>query len=284
MYRRKIIVNKYEEKTYETLDTVAKRYDARIFPKVRVADALQITKSGLSYNEYSYALKAHFDFVVCKKDYTSEFAVEFDESHHQYVKSAIDNDELKNNICCKFKFPLLRITSEYFENIGRFPTILSWITELYFLEERFYAAQDKGDIPLDEPWLWFCLVGYDPFAYFRMFIQKAYDKGLCSDPVTEYISGNCNDGKSYATLAVLKIKDNEYIASLVECSAINFYAIPPRMISTELAECNVAKKLKKYIEGNEGNNTTSTYPEILNMRKDFIKKYDTFPYSINLDG
>ena len=175
----------------------------------------------------------------------------------------------------------MRITSEYFEKIGRFPTILSWITELYFLQKRFYAAQDKGEIPLDEPWLWFNVVGYDPFVHFRAFIEKAYDKGLCCDPLTENISGSRNDGKSYATLAVLKIKDNEYIASLVECSAINFYAIPPRMISTELAEYNIAKKLKKYIEGN---NTTSTYPEILKMRKDFVKKYDIFPYSINLDG
>ena len=175
----------------------------------------------------------------------------------------------------------MRITSEYLEKIGKFPTILSWITELYFLQKRFYVAQEQGDIPLDEPWLWFNVVGYDPFVHFRVFIQKAYDKGLCSDPMTEYISGSCNDGKSYATLAVLKIKDNEYIASLVECSAINFYAIPPSAISTEVAEYNVAKKLKKYIEGN--NSIISTYPEILEMRKDFVEKYDTFPYSINLD-
>jgi hypothetical protein len=187
MYRKKIIVNEYEERTSEVLDEVVKKYDARLFSKTRVADAIQITNSGLSSKEYSYALKAHFDFVVCKKDSTSEFAVEFDEPHHRYNNSAIYNDKLKNNICCKLKFPLLRITSEYFEKIGRFPTILSWITELYFLEERFYAAQDKGDIPQDEPWLWFCMVGYDPFSYFRVFIQKAYDKGLCSDPMTEYI-------------------------------------------------------------------------------------------------
>ena len=282
MYRKKIIVNEYEEKTSKVLDEVVKKYDARLFSKTRVADTIQITNSGLSSKEYSYALKAHFDFVVCKKDSTSEFAVEFDEPHHRYNNSAIYNDKLKNNICCKLKFPLLRITSEYLEKIGKFPSILSWITELYFLQKGFYVAQEKGDIPLDEPWLWINVVGYDPFVSFKVSIQKAYDKGQCSDPMTKYISGSCNDRKSYATLAVLKIKDNEYISSLVECSAINFYAIPPRAISTEIAEYNVAKKLKKYIEGNDI--ITSTYPDILEMRTDFVKKYDIFPYSYNLDG
>lgn len=279
----KAIHEYYSNKTKDILNAVLKKYDACLSPKTRVADALRITNSGLSSNEYSYALKAHFDFVVCKEDSTSEFAVEFDELRHPYDKSTIYEDELnKNNICCKLEFPLLRITSEYLEKIGKFPSILSWITELYFLQKRFYVAQEKGDVPLDEPWLWFNVVGYDPFVRFKVFIQKAYDKGLCSDSMTECISGSYNDKKSYATLAVLKIRDNEYIASLVECSAINFYAIPPRAISTEIAEYNVAKKLGKYIEGN--NSIISTYPEILEMRKDFVKKYNTFPYSINLDG
>jgi len=279
MFRKKLIVNKYEEKTDEVLDAVVKKYDARLSLKPRVADALQITNSGLSYNEYSYALKAHFDFVVCKKDSTPEFAVEFDELHHKLEKETIRRDKLKNNICCKLEFPLLRITSEYLEKIGKFPTILSWITELYFLEQRFYVAQEQGQIPMDEPWLWFNLVGYDPFIHHRAFIEQAFTKSLCSDPVPQYISGSCDDRKSYATLAVLKIKDNEYITSFVECSAINFYAIPPRMISTELAVYNVAKKLKKYIKSNT---ITSTYSEIVEMRKEFVEKYDTFPFSTNL--
>ena len=273
MYRKKIIVNKYEEKTKNVLDAVVKKYDACLFPKTRVADALQITNSGLSHNEYSYALKAHFDFVVSKKDSTSEFAIEFDEPHHKFDEDAIRKDKLKNNICSKLELPLLRITSDYLEKIGNFPTILSWITELYFLQERFYLAQEQGQIPMDEPWLWFCLEGYDPFIHFRAFIEKTYEKGLCSDPIPHYISGSCDDRKSYTTLAVLKIKDNEYITSLVECFAINFYAIPPRMISTELAVCNVAKKLKKYIEGNTI--ITSTYPDILEMKQDFVEKFST---------
>jgi len=51
------------------------------------------------------------------------------------------------------------------------------------------------------------------------------------------------------------------------------------MISTELAVYNVAKKLKKYIKSNT---ITSTYSEIVEMRKEFVEKYDTFPFSTNL--
>jgi hypothetical protein len=149
--RLKRIENSQEERTYEILNDIAKEYAARIFTKIRIADVLEIRNSGLHDNEYKYALMAHFDFVVTDNDYMPKFAVEFDGSQHKTDVSAIRKDELKNNICRKFSFPLLRITSEYFEKIGKFSTILSWITELYFLQELFYAAQDKGEIPQDEP-------------------------------------------------------------------------------------------------------------------------------------
>jgi len=148
MYRKKI-ENRQEERTRSVLNNIARNYDAEVFPKIRIADVLEIANSGLSNNEYSYALKAHFDYVVVNKDKIAEFAVEFDGSQHKYDDLAIKRDELKNSICRKLELPLLRITSGYFEKIGNFPTILGWITELYFLQKSFYYAQDKGEISLE---------------------------------------------------------------------------------------------------------------------------------------
>jgi len=61
MHRRKrILVNQYEEAVDAALIESASRCNVRVFPKVRIADTLDIQQSGLTNDEYSYALKAHF--------------------------------------------------------------------------------------------------------------------------------------------------------------------------------------------------------------------------------
>lgn len=279
MYRKKI-ENNQEGKTRAILNDIAIKYEAEVFPKIRVADVLEITNSGLSNNEYSYALKAHFDYVVVNKDSMPEFAVEFDGLQHKYDTSAIYKDELKNNICRKLELPLLRITSEYFEKIVNFPTILSWITELYFLQKIFYDAQDKGQIFLDEPWMWFGIIGYDPVVHHRVSIRNLYDKGLCGDEVIKFITGRSKSKRFYTTLCTLKIRDNKYIANFVECMAIKYYAIQAYEISSELSHYNICKQLKNYLEGN--NIRTYTYQEISKKQSDFMKEHKICSSNIQL--
>lgn len=279
-YRLKRILNEPEEVTNKILNDVTSKYEASVHTKIRVADVLEIINSGLHDNEYKYALMAHFDFLVTDKDHMPKFAVEFDGSQHKTDASAIRRDELKNNICRKFDLPLLRITSAYFEKIGRFPTILSWITELYFLQELFYNAQDEGQIPQDEPWMWFSVVGYDPVVRYRVFIEKAYERGLCCDPLIGFMSGCSKDSKSYATLSILKLQDDKYIIDSVECLAINYFAIPAREIATEISAYNIYKEFKKHLEGNKI--TTFTYGEISKKQRDFIKQHKLCAYNIQL--
>ena len=277
--RRKRIENSQEEKTHAILNDIAKEYKAKVFTKIRVADVLDIENSGLSDKEYKYALMAHFDFAVADYDSMPKFAVEFDGSQHKSDPSAIRRDELKNNICRKFDFPLLRITSEYFEKIGQFPTILSWITELYFIREAFDIAQDKGEIPLDEPWMWFSVIDYDPVVRCRAFVINAYEKGLCCD-VIKFISGRPKSGKYYVTLSTLKIQNNKHIANFVECFAINYFAIPAHDISKEISDYNIYKKFKKYLEGN--GISTYTDAQISKMQREFIERHDICSYNIQL--
>lgn len=277
---RKRMLNEKEEITIAILNAVTSKYEAHVWIKSKIADVLNIENTGLSDKEYKYALMAHFDFVVADYDYMPKFAVEFDGSQHKSDASAIRRDELKNNICRRFGFPLLRITSDYFEKIGQFPTILSWITELYFLQEIFYDAQDKGQIPLDEPWMWFSVVGYDPVVRYRAFIEKAYEKGLCCDPLIGFMSGRSKGGKSYATLSILELQNDKYIINSVECLAINYFAIPAREIATEISAYNIYKEFKKHLDGN--NIHTYTNDEISKMQRDFIKQHDLCSYNIQL--
>lgn len=278
---RKRMLNEKEEITIDILNAVTSKYEAHVWIKSKIADVLNIENSGLSDKEYKYALMAHFDFVVADYDYMPKFAVEFDGSQHKFDASAIRRDELKNNICRKFDFPLLRITSDYFERIGQFPTILSWITELYFLQEIFYDAQDKGEISQYEPWMWFSVVGYDPVVRYRAFIEKACERNLCCDPVIGSISGRSKSSKSYSTLSVLKLQNDKYIANLVECLAINYYAVPASEISAEISAYNIYKEFKKHLEGN--NIHTYTYDEISEMQRDFIKQHNICSFNVQLD-
>ncbi|HZU04334.1 MAG TPA: DUF2726 domain-containing protein [Chloroflexota bacterium] len=85
MDRRKRLLNEYEEVADELLRQAAERCGARVSTKVRVADALEIANSGLSNEEYSYALKSHFDFVVSDGNGKAAFAVEFDGRQHEIV-------------------------------------------------------------------------------------------------------------------------------------------------------------------------------------------------------
>jgi len=66
--RRKILANEYEVLTDKTLRETTSRCGVQVFTKVRMADSLDLASSGVSNKEYSYALRAHFDFVVARKD------------------------------------------------------------------------------------------------------------------------------------------------------------------------------------------------------------------------
>jgi hypothetical protein len=59
-----ILVNEYERVVDARLARLRGRHDARLFPKVGLKDVLPIHGSGLDDADYTYALMAHFDFVI----------------------------------------------------------------------------------------------------------------------------------------------------------------------------------------------------------------------------
>jgi hypothetical protein len=120
---------------------------------VRVASALTIDKSGLSDEQYAYALKSEFDFVIADgHDGLPHFAVEFDEPHHLTDPHTIRRDRLKANVCEKLGLPLVRIGSEFLRRERRF-TLIGYLVEVWHLERSFDEAQKAGQIPWDEPFI-----------------------------------------------------------------------------------------------------------------------------------
>jgi hypothetical protein len=145
--RRKPILNRSEAAAESTLREAAEKNHARVFTKVRIADALSIDRSGLPDPVWRYALQGHFDFLLADRiSSIPHFAVEFDGPSHGRNPNTIRRDGMKNTICERLCLPLLRVDAGYLRTVGRF-TLIGWLVELWFYYEEFCAMQDRGDIP-----------------------------------------------------------------------------------------------------------------------------------------
>lgn len=151
--RRPLLLNRWERLTDVALNEAAERCGVRIAPKVRVASALTLEGSGLTREQFSYALKAEFDFVVADgDDEMPQFAVEFDEHHHLTDPVTMERDRLKAQVCELLGLPLIRIDSQYLRRERRF-TLIGYLVEVWHLERAFDEAQRRGHIPHDEPFI-----------------------------------------------------------------------------------------------------------------------------------
>jgi len=151
----KPIMNLHEQITHTRLKKVCSSWGASVHEKIRMADVLRIENSGIKSSEYSFALKAHFDFTVTDSNTCPLFVVEFDGPLHKRNPEQSRRDKTKNLLCKKFGLPILRINSNYFKKYRKMD-ILTWFINIFFLEKGFYQSQDQGLIPPDEP--------FDPHA------------------------------------------------------------------------------------------------------------------------
>ena len=180
--RKRIIANKYEAKVHDAIKAVAEKSNCVVYPKVRIADVLNIDRSGLNNQAYSYALKAHFDFLVADSESLPAFSVEFDGPTHETPEGR-RRDELKNDICESLGLPLLRITAAYLEEENETMSLLAWLTDLWFMSEAFLDAQESGTIPADEPF-GYAFSSFDYFRGHRTLVWAAHRDGRIKSPLS----------------------------------------------------------------------------------------------------
>lgn len=143
-------LNQYEKVTFDKLKNIADRDGAHVFSKVRLADVIPINNSGISSEEFTYALKAHVDFLVTDKNQEPQFCVEFDgPSHLEPIQ--IERDHKKNSLFKRFQMPFVRVNARYLEEKYRGFDLLSYFVDLWFLSVAFDEAQDSGHVAWDEP-------------------------------------------------------------------------------------------------------------------------------------
>ena len=148
MQDRKLL-NLSEQLTHQRLQVVAQYWAGYVFPKVRLADVFPINHSGISSVHFTFALKSHFDFIVTDAEYQPQFAVEFDgECHGENVQVA--RDKMKNELCDRFDFPLLRINHSFLDSCFGQTDMLSWFTNVWFCAREHERQQQNGGIPHDD--------------------------------------------------------------------------------------------------------------------------------------
>ena len=128
---------------------VAEENGAHVFIKVRLADAIPVNHSGVSDADFSFALKAHLDFLVTDADSNSLFAIEFDGPTHR-TETQQKRDRQKDALMERFALPLLRINANYLHRKYRDLDLLSYFIEVWFLQDSFYTAQEAGLVPFEE--------------------------------------------------------------------------------------------------------------------------------------
>lgn len=106
-----------------------------VWCKVGLKDAVDLNNSGISSDRYSYAMRAHLDFVVTDRASSRIlFAVEYDGAEHFTDADTIARDRKKTEVCRALGFDLLRVTKCQLEAVflGR--------NQLQLLVERWFEA------------------------------------------------------------------------------------------------------------------------------------------------
>lgn len=180
--------NYSEDRVQKQIRAVIGRHSAELHEKVRVADIVDISK--LDRRELgTYALQAHFDFVLTDEDGRAVFAIEFDGPGHNP-----SNDAKKNSICQQADLPLFRIYG--FQEVREINamTLTRYLVELVFHARVFQQMIADGHLDPFEPFMLSAFIKDDAKSIFDSefdFVANANGKltraleqnGLADDPL-----------------------------------------------------------------------------------------------------
>lgn len=271
------IFNKYEKITFDKLDKVCTKVNASVFPKIRLADIFPITNSGISNEEYSFALKSHFDFTVYdNQTLLPLFAVEFDGKSHR-TEAQRFRDNIKNRLTNRFDLPLLRINSQYLKKKYRDLDLLSWCVEIWFLADSFYAAQENGTVPYNEqfdPETIYSISGNEKkFPFFLSFDIRNEIRTLSRKKRIKSLIPNTWIGKdsysNYYGISWLYVDDKTGLFTTSGMKAQNF----PVLESNLLEEIMIFDLYEQLLEFLDNKRRSISYQSISKRINEFEEKY-----------
>jgi len=252
-----------ESQANERLSAIVEVYGAHVYPKVRLADVFRIERSGIRRELYSFALKAHFDFLITDDAPDPLFAVELDGESHRHSRQR-QRDRLKNQLSDHFGLPLLRVTARHLQFRVRGVDLLAWFVHSWFAQRFLSEMQDGGQLPSDEPFfasdlfLSPALEGDFPLQLgleARRRISQLSDRERWIDPAPSHIIGFDNDGNAHV-FAWLRVAKQSWLSTQSAARAQHF----PVMLSDlvcDLAAIDIADQLAEYLRGARRSRTDS---------------------------
>lgn len=245
-----ILLNKYEEVTYDKIKIACAGDKAHVFAKVRVADVFRLcSKSKIGKDYLSFALKAHFDFIVTDDKYLPVFAVEYDGNQHKTGTQA-ERDEKKNSLCDQYNFSLLRVNSNYFAKKYRGLDLLTYFVDAWFLEKAFSEAQEKGMIPYDEGFDLSSIINAGDtrkkWPYWLSLdsqkkIKQYYDNNMLLESIPSHIVVK-DKNNNRLCFAWVKLKNNKYMYAKTGIQKQRFPVILSDIIS-QIAVIELSSKI-----------------------------------------
>lgn len=250
-----VLVNHHERRVHGLLRDSIEENGARLLAKVRLGDVFDV--SGITGSLKTYALRAHFDFVVVDDAFLPLFAVEFDGQQHYNDPDAIRRDDTKNRLCEIADLPLLRVTSDYFTRAAQ-TTVLQYAVDAFFLSQGFFHAQEQGWVPSDEP--------FDPAMVIRRtpsgkLVFNALDSESRLDLLehwkanhlpsycpAEALMASKKEG-SVTAASYMAVAEGRFLVTKVRLRDCRFQGIGPLEIASELATIGIADQAERWLAG-----------------------------------
>lgn len=251
---KKILVNQYEEKTFEVLVRLADGEQAHVFSKLSLKEVLPFESANLSKELRDFCWKGHFDFVVTDSKYTPLFAVEFDGWQHRTEEQMV-RDRKKDELCRIFSLPLLRINSRYLKPSYRGTDLLSWFAECFFTNRAFTEAEEKGWVSPED--------GFSPMTVLsigdrgdwpldlshevRESFRRLHAEGKIFDEQPSFMVGH-DDSGTYRAFAFLSITKDTGVFAKTAMRAQQFEIGQADALEI-LIFFEIQEELKKVLEG-----------------------------------
>lgn len=257
--RKKILATPMEESSDQQLRSWATKNNLRVFSQVALSQVLNINNSGLSKSEFSYALKASFDFVIARQDSRALFAVEADGEYHHEDKRKRKLDHLKNSICTKLRMPLIRVGKKAVEvKLQGFSSVLTWLATLFPYAEALGEAYANGTIPEDEIVFPTDIVTFTnkeltfPLDPTKKVIDKLWQYVHAGQipqfPAILHASYSRHSAGGVIAFALAFVREGT-ILGIGGCLAGSLLPIPEHDVSQALALIDLEEQISQYVKG-----------------------------------
>ena len=243
---RRPLLSANERPAERVLQEVGERHGFRIFPQVKLSQVIHDLPPGLTNREWNYATRATFDFVVCHAEtLIPDFAVELDDGTH-WQASVRQRDRMKDTICERAGFELLRIEAQHLVEgpLGR--RLLEYLIDARDYCRNIYDLQQQGSLPWDEIFDYRLVADGMSDGHINYVndltgptiraVRAAYERGLLSECIVHTLSFDWSSGWSEAW-AWIKVRDALFLfaSTRVRSYSMFFCSISPDDLAADLS-------------------------------------------------